>query len=198
MPTPLRLMRDVPSSGRETVRAKAPSDSEFRAAMRHLPGGVCVVTTGVGEERTGFTATSVSSLSVEPPALLVSVKRASSSFPILARSRVFGVNVLAREHIEVADHFAGAAGAPGVDRYRSGSWVTRTLGVWLLSDALAALECEVEEIIERHTHAIVIGRVKDLTISDGAGALVYWRGGFDQLGWSQEELSRAIGLTPAG
>jgi len=58
------------------------------------------------------------------------------------------------------------------------------------------MDCAVEEIIERHTHAIVIGRVKDIAVSDGAGALVYWRGGFDQLGWSQEELSRAVGLTP--
>jgi len=195
MPTHLRLLRDAPPHEHESPRAAA-SEAAFRDAMRHLPGGVFVITTGVGEERTGFTATSVASLSVQPATMMVSVNRASSSYPILARSGVFGVNVLAREHIEIAVHFAERAGARGADRYRSGRWVTLASGVWLLSDALVAMDCAVEEIIERHTHAIVIGRVKDIAVSDGAGALVYWRGGFDQLGWSQEELSRAVGLTP--
>jgi len=196
MPVSLRMVRDHTISGRESAGTNSPPEAKFRAAMRHLPGGVCVVTTGIGEERTGFTATSVSCLSVDPPTMLVSVNRGSSSYPILARSGIFGVNVLAREHIEIAGDFAGGSGARGADRYRSGRWSSLSSGVWLLSDALVGLDCEIEEIIERHTHAIVIGRVKDMAISDGAGALVYWRGGFDQLGWSQEEVSRAIGLTP--
>ena len=81
--------------------------------MRHLPNGVCVVTFGQGDARTGVTATSVSSLSVEPPTMLVSVDRASSSYAALARSRAFGVNVLASEHQDVADRFAGRGGDKG-------------------------------------------------------------------------------------
>jgi flavin reductase (DIM6/NTAB) family NADH-FMN oxidoreductase RutF len=164
--------------------------------MRHLPSGVCVVTFGEGDMRTGMTATSVSSLSVEPPTLLVTVNRALTSYPELARSRAFGVNVLASEHQDVANRFAGGSGEQGVERYAEQRWFTLNSGVWLLSDAVAAFDCEIEEIIERHTHAIVIGRITGLVASGGPSALIYWRGAYDQLGWSNEEISRAIGLTP--
>jgi flavin reductase (DIM6/NTAB) family NADH-FMN oxidoreductase RutF len=164
--------------------------------MRHLPSGVCVVTFGQGDARTGMTATSVSSLSVEPPTMLVTVNRASSSYAALARSRAFGVNVLASEHQDVANRFAGRGGEQGLERYAERRWLTLNSGVWLLSDAVAVFDCEIEEIIERHTHAIVIGRVNGLVAPGGPSALVYWRGAYDQLGWSNEEISRAIGLTP--
>jgi flavin reductase (DIM6/NTAB) family NADH-FMN oxidoreductase RutF len=172
------------------------TDAKFREAMRHLPSGVAVVTIGEGDERTGMTATSVSSLSVEPPTILVSVNRASSSYAALARSRAFGVSALGSEHQDVANRFAGRGGERGSERYAARRWVTLNSGVWLLSDAVAAFDCETEEIIERNTHAIVIGRVRALFVSGGSSALVYWRGGYDQLGWSAEEISRAVGLTP--
>jgi flavin reductase (DIM6/NTAB) family NADH-FMN oxidoreductase RutF len=140
-----------------------------------------------------MTATSVSSLSVEPPTILVSVNRASSSYAALARSRAFGVSALGSEHQDVANRFAGRGGERGSERYAARRWVTLNSGVWLLSDAVAAFDCETEEIIERHTHAIVIGRVRALFVSGGSSALIYWRGGYDQLGWSAEEISRAVG-----
>jgi flavin reductase (DIM6/NTAB) family NADH-FMN oxidoreductase RutF len=164
--------------------------------MRHLPSGVCVVTFGQGDSRTGMTATSVSSLSLEPPTMLVSVNRASSSYAALAGSRAFGVNVLASEHQDVANRFTGRGGEQGLERYAERRWFTLNSGVWLLSDAVAVFDCEIEEIIERHTHAIVLGRITGLVASGGPSALVYWRGVYDQLGWSNEEVSRAIGLTP--
>jgi len=170
------------------------SNSTFRAAMRHLPSGVSVITTGRGEERTGFTATSTSSRSVEPPTMLVTVNRASSSYPTLARSRIFGVNILGADCEELAARFSGTSGARGVERYETFRWFVADSGVWLLSDALAAFDCEVEDIIERHTHAIVIGRVKSLSVSEAPGALVYWRGAFDRMGWSAEEAANAVGL----
>lgn len=175
-----------------------PSESAFREAMRHLPAGVCVISVGEGAERTGLTATSVSSLSVDPPTMLVSVNRASSSYEALTRHRAFGVNVLAAGHHAVANAFAGHAGARGAERYAAGRWLTLTSGVCVLSDAVAAFDCEVEERIERHSHAIVIGRVRGLLIPGGPSALVYWRGEFDQLGWTDEEVSRAVGLKPFG
>jgi flavin reductase (DIM6/NTAB) family NADH-FMN oxidoreductase RutF len=179
-------------------RLAPPTQAMFRDAMRHMPSGVCVVTLGKGEERTGITANSVSSLSLEPPTMLVSVNRSSSSYPALAGSPVFGVNVLASEHRDVANRFAGRDGEQGAERYAGRRWFTLNSGVWLLSGAVAAFDCEVEEVIERHTHAIVIGRVNGLVVPGGPSALVYWRGDYDQLGWSHEEVSRAIGLTPIG
>jgi flavin reductase (DIM6/NTAB) family NADH-FMN oxidoreductase RutF len=187
-----------PSTPAFGVPPAKPSGAAFRDAMRHLPAGVCVISVGEGAERTGLTATSVSSLSIDPPTMLVSVNRASSSYEALTRHRAFGVNVLAAEHQAVANAFSGREGAQGAERYTVGRWLALSSGVSVLSDAVAVFDCEVEERIERHSHAIVIGRVRGLLIPGGPSALVYWRGGYDQLGWTDEEVSRAVGLKPFG
>ena len=64
---------------------------------------------------------------------------------------------------------------------RTAAGSTAATGAPLLSDALAAFDCSVEEIIERHSHAIIIGRVEAVSRRGGGGALVYWRGDYDQL-----------------
>lgn len=170
-----------------------PSADEFRVAMRELAGAVSVISCGEGERRTGFTATSVTSLCLEPPTLIVCVNRSSSSWPVLRDSRRFGVNILSASHRDVAHRFAGASGAEGPARYDAGDWITRSSRAPLLRDALAAFECRVEDTIERGSHAILIGRVEAVRRGEGGGALVYWRGGYDQLGWSTEEISNAVG-----
>jgi flavin reductase (DIM6/NTAB) family NADH-FMN oxidoreductase RutF len=181
---------------RQRAANDAVTTTSFRDAMRHLPGGVSVITVGHGEERTGFTATSVSSLSIDPPTMLVSLNRGSSSYPTLRRCGAFGVNVLSTRHRAVADRFAGRDGAKGADRYQDAQWATTATGVALLADAIVAFDCEVEELIERHSHAIVIGRVRGMRLHGGASSLVYWRGAYEELGWTEEEVSRAIGLAP--
>jgi len=182
-----------------TVRniSAAPSAAEsFRQAMRQLASGVSVITHGDGEYRTGLTATSVSSLSAEPPALIVCVNRSASLYARLGAGDLIGVNVLAADHAEIADRFAGRGGLKGAERFAEGRWITTPDGVWLLADAVAAFECEVEDIIERHSHAILIGRVRLAAPRPAEGALIYWRGAFDRIGWSADEVSRAIGVTP--
>ncbi len=166
----------------------------FRKALRHLPGGVSVITTGTGDERTGLTATSVSSLSAEPPTLMFGLNRSSSSFPTLSRQRSFGVNILSAVQQEVADRFAGRGGEKGVARYADAQWTTGVTGAPLLAGALAALDCEVEELIERHSHVIVIGRVREIRLGDDEAALLYWRGAYDRIGWRPDEVSTALGL----
>jgi flavin reductase (DIM6/NTAB) family NADH-FMN oxidoreductase RutF len=152
------------------------SSNDFRGAMRHLTGGVSVITVGPGNEISGMTVTSVSSLSVEPPALIVSLNRASSSWPLLQRYGAFGVNILTSDQLGVAERFAGKSGLKGADRFAGAEWTTGVSGVPLLVGALAAIDCEVEETIERHSHAIVIGRVLDVQISARSAALAYWHG----------------------
>ncbi|MCA6103233.1 flavin reductase family protein [Bradyrhizobium australafricanum] len=150
--------------------------AEFRGAMRHLTGGVSVITAGRAKDISGMTVTSVSSLSVEPPSLIVSVNRAASSWPLIARHGVFGVNILAADQRDIAERFTGKSGLKGADRFTGAEWTTRASGVPLLVGALAAVDCEVEETIERHSHVIVIGRVLDVIASERTAALAYWRG----------------------
>jgi flavin reductase (DIM6/NTAB) family NADH-FMN oxidoreductase RutF len=118
----------------------------------------------------------VSSLSVDPPALIVSISRGSSSWPLLQRYGCFGVNILTSDQIEIADRFTGKDGLKGAERFAGAEWTARASGVPLLVGALAAIDCEIEEVVERHSHAIVIGRVLDLQLSSRTAALAYWQG----------------------
>ena len=149
---------------------------DFRGAMRHLTGGVSVITAGRGPEITGMTVTSVSSLAVEPATLIVSVNREASSWPLVKRLGFFGVNILAANQIEVAERFTGKGGLKGAERFGGAQWTTRVSGVPLLVGALAAIDCAVEDIVERHSHAVLIGRALDITSSARTAALAYWQG----------------------
>jgi flavin reductase (DIM6/NTAB) family NADH-FMN oxidoreductase RutF len=72
--------------------------------------------------------------------------------------------------------------------------LTLTTGAPLLAEALVALDCEVEETIERHGSAILIGRISGILSSDSGNALLYWRGGYEALGWTEAEAQRAVDL----
>ncbi|AMJ63462.1 hypothetical protein AXW83_05100 [Bosea sp. PAMC 26642] len=176
------------------VRLVQDDVASFRQALRHLAGGVSVITTGHGPDRTGLTATSISSLSAEPPTIMFGLNLSSSSYPVLTRTRSFGVNFLNATQKQVADRFAGRHGEKGAARYADAEWTSGVTGAPLLTGALAALDCEVEEIIERHSHAIIIGRVREVRLGHDDAALVYWRGDYDRLGWMAEEASTALGL----
>jgi flavin reductase (DIM6/NTAB) family NADH-FMN oxidoreductase RutF len=88
----------------------------------------------------------------------------------------FGVNILTSDQIDIAERFTGKGGLKGADRFAGAEWTARASGVPLLVGALAAIDCEVEDIVERHSHAIVIGRVLDLQLSTRTAALAYWQG----------------------
>lgn len=152
------------------------SSADFRSAMRHLTGGVSVVTAGRGREISGMTVTSVTSLSADPAALIVGINRDASSFPLVKRYGAFGVNILRADQIAIAERFAGKGGLTGLERFAGAEWTIGVSGVPLLAGALAALDCEVEEIVERHSHGIVIGRVRQISNSTREAALAYWHG----------------------
>jgi flavin reductase (DIM6/NTAB) family NADH-FMN oxidoreductase RutF len=179
-----------------TIDRKVSPDG-FRSAMRQLTGGVSVVTAGRGRDITGMTVTSVSSLSADPPALIVSVNRSASSWPLLQRFGFFGVNILASDQIGIAERFAGKDGLKGAERFAGAEWTVRASGVPLLVGALAAIDCEVEEIVERHSHAIIIGRVLDVVVSTRSAALAYWHGQYVAIDRDEDALRLAEVSVPA-
>src|SRR5581483_11160007 len=101
------------------------SSADFRNAMRHLVGAVSVITVGRGNDVTGMTVTSMSSLSVDPPSLLVSVNRSASSWPVLKTHGFFGVNVLAAGQRDIAERFSGKGGLKGAERFAGADWMAR-------------------------------------------------------------------------
>jgi flavin reductase (DIM6/NTAB) family NADH-FMN oxidoreductase RutF len=158
-----------------------PSGKAFRAAMRAFVGNCSVITVGEGEEATGLVVTSAISLSAEPPLLLACVNRSASSYPVLRRHGWFGWSSLGAAHQGVAERFAGIGGVRGPARYDGAAWETAVTGARLLCGAPAAFDCRLEEVIERDSQSIVIGRVVAIRTTPGAGALVHWNGGWRAL-----------------
>jgi flavin reductase (DIM6/NTAB) family NADH-FMN oxidoreductase RutF len=191
-----RATLKIVASGTNRV-APPPVGEACLEALRQLPRAVSVVTFQRGAEWFGVTATSLSFLSIEPPTLLISFDWAARLPPAATPQAPFGVSVLAASHAELADRFGRGALVEASSDDFEGSWVTAPSGVALRSDAVAALECESEEIIERHGRAIVIGRIRNVFKIGGSGALVYWRGAYDSIGWTDDEVLRAVGLFPA-
>lgn len=171
----LRNSIDRLSPTREQPFAHAADQDALKAAMRQMSGGVSVITAGVGDERTGATVTSATALSVDPPTMIVSINRSSSSWPVISRYRHFCVNILSAEQQDVADRFAGKGGLKGIERYDGAEWFTLASGASVLRGALAGIDCEVDEVIERHSHAIILGRVVSIVAGDGH-SLVYSNG----------------------
>ena len=153
-----------------------PTAQAFKQAMRGFVGACSLITVGEGDEASGLVVTSGVSLTAEPPMVLACVNRATSSWPVLKRTGSFGWSALGAGHQTVAERFSGASGLSGPARYASADWVTTAGGERVLADAPLAFVCEVDEMIDRGTHSIVIGRVMSIYTNPGRGALVYWNG----------------------
>ena len=176
---------ESPQRDDEDKRMSAPSSSGesavFRQAMREFAAGVSIVACGAGEQRSGCTVTALTSLSLTPPTLLVCLSREAQTLKRLSETGAFSVNLLGARHRELADRFASRIGERGPARFAVGHWTTLATGSPLLADALAAIDCRVEEIIERHTHAIVIGVVAAVRRGEAGPALAHWRSHYETL-----------------
>jgi flavin reductase (DIM6/NTAB) family NADH-FMN oxidoreductase RutF len=120
--------------------------------------------------------------------LLLSINERSSSRKQLQKHPCFGVNILRAEHQVLADQFAGRGGLQGEGRYRGANWTRLSSdGAVILEDALAGIDCVVEEILPRHGHAIIIGRVRAIVIHDAGQPLLYWQGAYQQITQKQTD-----------
>lgn len=127
--------------------------------MRRLAGAVNIVTASDGNVQAGLTATAVTSLSAEPPRLLVCVNRDGMTYETISRGRTLGVNVLGTDHRDLAMQFAGMSNLAETDRFLGNEWITGKTGAPLLKTALASFDCEVENIMDVGSHGIVIGNI---------------------------------------
>lgn len=156
-------------------------NANFRLAMREFASGVAIVTCANGKERAGCTATALTSFSLSPPSLIICLERSSSTLAVLKQASAFAVNILAAQHGALASRFAGRNGLEGEARFEQGDWSALKTGAPALVDALASLDCRVEEIFERHTHAIVIGAVQAVRVGAKRSGLLHWRSRFETL-----------------
>lgn len=143
-------------------------------------GTANVITVEHQGQRSGLTATSVTSVAADPAEVLVCVNQSSSSWPLMRDSGLFGVNILGVEQAGMALQFAGFKGEQGDARYAGHDWLRTEHGIWLARQAPAALACQIVEVIERHSHALVLGRVLQVHHAEQEqdSPLLYWQGRF--------------------
>lgn len=148
----------------------------FKAAMRRLAASVSIVVAKGDEGPVGIAATSITSLTVDPPAVLVCINRTTSLHALLVPTAPLSINLLARRQMDVSAAFGG--GTPKEERFRIGSWVEGSNGLPQLKGAQANLDCVIDAMLAYGTHSIVIARVLSAKVSDGVDPLIYQDGGY--------------------
>ena len=148
--------------------------ADFRGAMRRLASAVGVVT-AIGEDGpTGMAATSITSMTVDPPAVLVCVNRSASIHACLTQGAAFNVSILSRHQQEVSAAFGGKVAREL--RFTIGQWTPDHRGIAMLDGAQANLSCTVDVLVPYGTHSVVIGRVDAVRLSDAVEPLIYQDG----------------------
>lgn len=171
--------------GTEPLRAAPVTKDAFRAAFRDHAAGVVVVTAGGppgAPHPVGFTATSLASVSLDPPMLSFAIARGSSSWPVLSASERLAVHFLHEEQAWVAQRFATS----GVDRFAAPvRWDWSVDGEPVLRDCAAFLACRVTRHVDAGDHVVVLAEVlgaspADVPDADGS-PLVYHAGSYARL-----------------
>ncbi|WP_326641820.1 flavin reductase family protein [Nonomuraea fuscirosea] len=159
----------------DTLPDRAVEAEHFRKALAVHASGVVIITAQNDGVPVGLTATSFSSVSLEPPLVSFYVDRSSSTWPWLRTADHFAVNILASDQAEVAARFA----RKGIDRFAPPTrWRPGPLGAPLLQDVSAHLVCLPYETAEVGDHILVVGLVAEVTTHSPGRPLLYHQGRF--------------------
>ena len=134
----------------------------FRRVMGHFVTGVTVVTALEGERPFGITVNALSSVSLDPPLVMVALDRRRFLTPIVRAAGRYAVNILSEDQQRLSDCFAGAPVVPGRDAFCGAAWHPGETGLPLLDGSIASLECTVVETFSAGDHDLFIGRVDTL------------------------------------
>lgn len=153
------------------------TSDQIRHALGHFATGVTVVTSlGTEGVPVGTTASAVSSLSLDPPLLLVCLARSSATLAALHAHGAFAVNVLGAHQRELSARFARSGSAAS---WNDVSYRVSDRGLPLLRGSVATIECSLERCLDGGDHEIVIGRVRDLDLATGGmEPLLHYRGAY--------------------
>ncbi|MBI1291394.1 flavin reductase [bacterium] len=148
-----------------------PVGSQFRMTMRKYPATVTVVTASDGARDHGMTVTAVSSVSMDPPSLLVCLNNRTLLHAMLLDQPHFAVNVLAANHPEVSEAFSGKV--PPEERFASDKWQRDEAGMMVLMAAHSNVVCVRKAAIPYATHTIFIGEVVKARVDEQTRPLLY-------------------------
>jgi flavin reductase (DIM6/NTAB) family NADH-FMN oxidoreductase RutF len=160
----------------DSAACAAIGPSDFKNLMRGVASTVSVVTTVNEGEPHGMTATAFSSVSADPPTVLIVLNKSTRSHPLISASRLFVVNMLQEDQVELSARFAGKLD----DQFADIRWRRGRTGAPILNDVLSYFECETVSEVDVGTHTIFVGRVIGGEASSKP-PLLYHRGQYKSL-----------------
>jgi flavin-dependent trigonelline monooxygenase, reductase component len=164
-----------------TMDGRGVDPNSFRRALGHFLTGVTVVTTiGADGEPIGMTANSFTSVSLDPPLVLLCVARSAASFAAMEQARRYAVHILHRDQDELSRTFARSA-ANGAQKFAVVAWHRGASGLPLLDECMARIECTITERVELGDHVGYIARVDDVEAEQGGAPLAFFRGQYTSL-----------------
>jgi flavin reductase (DIM6/NTAB) family NADH-FMN oxidoreductase RutF len=148
----------------------------FKAVLGHYASGVAVITTTWNDAPVGFTVSSFTSVSLDPPLVAFCIAETASTWPAISVARGFVVHILGDHQHGISALFARS----GADRFGATTrWTPSAGGLPILDDVLAYLECDVETIVSAGDHRIVLGRpTRGQHVVANPAPLVYFRGSY--------------------
>jgi flavin reductase (DIM6/NTAB) family NADH-FMN oxidoreductase RutF len=150
--------------------------AEFRRAMGHFAATVTVVTSKFEGEYRGITVTACSSLSLEPPLVLICIDKRARMHDRLPVGGYFAVNMLAEDQEVVSREFASSKGDP----FQEVGYHEGATGAPILQGAMCAVECKIVDSLPGGDHTIIVGEVEAAHVREGK-PLLYFRGGYGQV-----------------
>jgi 3-hydroxy-9,10-secoandrosta-1,3,5(10)-triene-9,17-dione monooxygenase reductase component len=151
-----------------------PDEASFRTVLGHFATGVTIVTAMDGDDPVGVAANAFTSVSLDPPLVLFCAAKSSTTWPRIEANSQFAVNILNKHQEDVCRVFA----TRGADRFSRIGWRPSANGSPLLHDALAFIDCSIEDVHDAGDHVIVVGRVHELGVLSDDAPLLFYRGGF--------------------
>lgn len=170
-------MTDISSEADLDDKAASSMDeARFRQVLGHFATGVTIVTAHDDHGPAGFTCQSFMSVSLEPPLIAFAPSTTSATWPRIAATGAFCVNILNQDQEDLCRVFA----TKGDTKFDGVGWKPGPNGSPVLAGALAWVDCRLDAIHEAGDHLVAVGRVTDIGVGSGH-PLVFYRGGFANL-----------------
>lgn len=146
------------------------NDEIFKKAMGKFPSGVVIVTTITPNgEKCGFTASAFTSLSLDPPLILVCLANSADCYNNFVTGEKFAVNVIGHQQHELAFKFA----TKGVDKFDGDEFEDGDSGLPIISNCILSLECNMKNTFEGGDHEILVGEVQHAKLNEGTPSIWY-------------------------
>jgi flavin reductase len=166
----------TPGVAEGRLERRAFTSREFRDTMGGFATGVNVITTRSGEHRYGMTATAFSSVSLDPPLILVCIGRTSEGSEVIARNGVFAVNILSKDQEPLSRFFASKDRPRGVNAFQGVDHHEAVTGSPLLDGAAGYVDCRLATTHDAGDHLLFVGEVLALGVDPEVEPLVFHGG----------------------